>query len=328
MKILRAILLLFVFGLAPNSLLAQEEPSSFVDQVQQANAVLDAMSSGAQAPAGEPAAVLPTTVFKLHFVRPQIVADKVRELMGAASGGVIVNEQSGELEISAPAEILEKIKILITGLDKAREISLDVKVVQVDLNEEHLPGINWSAIVSDYQSFTANEDRQKYSAGSVSSEDLPVLLEALETVGETKVYPVRTTNVKGAQDIDLRLKAFDRDVSVSMTTADPAKLNSMEKQDRYTARLLLSPMASGDDSVDLRLVSSDGTSVTLTIKNDAVAVIGGIFTQTKSESTKKFPFLGDVPLLGIVFRDQSKVVQRLENIMIVTPRVTTPAAQP
>ncbi len=53
-------------------------------------------------------------------------------------------------------------------------------------------------------------------------------------------------------------------------------------------------------------------------------MIGGIFTQTKSVSTKKFPFLGDIPLFGTVFRDQSKVVHRLENILILTPRVSTP----
>lgn len=315
MKIIKTILFIALLLSVPLSGQAQEE-----------NAVNEVVSP--QNPVTEPTPALATEVFKLQFVRPQIVADKVRDLMGAASGGVIVNDQTGELEVSAPAETLAKIKKLITDLDKARQISLDVKVVQVDLNEEHLPGINWSAIVSDFKSFAANEDHQKYSAGTVSNEDLSVLLEALETVGETKIYPVHSTNVAGTQNIDLRLKAFDRDVNVILTAANPDALSSNEQQDRYTARLLLSPMASGDDSVDLKVISSDGTSITLKIKNDAVAVIGGIFTQTKSESTKKFPFLGDVPLLGIVFRDQSKVVQRLENIMIVTPRVTTPSAKP
>jgi type IV pilus assembly protein PilQ len=312
MKTLHLIILLGFACFSAELVQAQEEPALPTAQLQ-----------------AEAAPVLVTNVFKFNFVRPQIVADKVREMMGAAPGGVIVNDQSGEVEISAVAEMMEKIKPLVANLDKAREINLDVKVVQVDLDEEHLLGINWSAIVSDYKSFMSNEDNRKYSLGTVSSEDLSVLLEALETVGETKIYPLNSTKILSSQDVDVRLKAFDRDVKLKMTPMmTGAVISSDEQQDRYTARLLLSPTASGDDSIDLRVISPDGTVLTLNIKNDTVAVIGGIFTQTKSESTKKFPFLGDVPLLGIVFRDQSKVVQRLENILILTPRVTTPAVRP
>jgi len=319
MKTLNIILLLGWLLFSPGLVLAQEEMTLPAPTTEES-------SVSVQPPTVAPA--LETNVFKLHFMPLQIVADKVRELMGAAPGGVIVNQQAAELEVSAPAPLMEKIKSLIANLDKPREIGIDVKVVQVNLNEEQLPGINWSAIVSDYKSFVSNEDNRKYSLGTVSNEDIPVLLEALETVGETKVYPTRSTNISSSQDVDLRLKAFEREVSINMTPMASGAVLSSEQQDRYTARLVLSPTASGDDTVDLRIISSDGSAVTLNIKNDAVALIGGIFTQTKSESTKKFPFLGDVPLLGIVFRDQSKAVQRLENILIVTPRVTTPPGRP
>lgn len=317
MKNVTLIVLLTFVLLSPGLVQAQEEVAPLETAVPIAE-------PAPQAVLIEPPIDLETGVFKLHAVRPQVVADKVRDLMGSTAGGVIVNESAKEVEVSAPAETMSKIRTLIANLDKTREIGVDVKVVQVDLDEEHLPGINWSAIVSDYKSFVAHEENRKYSLGTVSNEDLPVLLEALETVGETKIYPINSANVVSSQDIDLRLKAFEREVSVKMTPASSQTDVAGEQQDRYTARLLLNPTASGDDTVDLRIVSPDGTAITLNIKNDAVAVIGGIFTQTKSESTKKFPFLGDVPVLGIVFRDQSKVVQRLENILIVTPRVTTP----
>ncbi len=273
-----------------------------------------------------PPVSLESTIFHLQYGRPQSIADQVREIMGSAPGVVIVNEQARQLEVSAPPELLEKIKALILNLDQQRDIAVDVRVVQVDLNDEHPLGINWSAIVSDYKSFSANEDKRKLSVGTVSTEDLAVLLEALETVGETTQFPLKTVKFSNGQDTDLRLKAFDRDVAVTMTPLAPAPSHDIEQQDRYTVRLVLSPVASGEDTVDFHILTNEGGGILVHIKNNAVAVIGGIFTQAKSESTKKFPFLGDLPLFGVVFRDQSRVVHRLENIIILTPHMSAPSA--
>lgn len=268
---------------------------------------------------------LETEIFQLKFVQPQLVAENIREVMGSTPGGVVVIEQSRQIEVSCPSQMLEKIKTLIVNLDQEYSVALDVKIVQVDLNEEHATGINWSAIVSDYQSFSASEDKRKFSAGTVSKDDMDVLLEALETVGDTKVFPMNTVTIYNGQDADLRLKAFDRNVSVTMVPVS-AIADISEKQDRYTARLLVSSTVSRDNRVNFHIASSDGTSVNVQLKNEGVAVVGGIFTQTKSESTTKFPFLGDLPVFGIVFRDQSKVVHRLENIIFMTPRIITPAS--
>ncbi len=269
---------------------------------------------------------LETVTFGIQHVPLQSIADQVRKLMGSAHGEVIVNEQSRQLEVSAPTEMLVKIKSLISTLDKEREIVIDVKLVQIDLNEEHLPGINWPAIFSDYKSFTVSEDKRQFSVGTVSNEDLTVLLEALDTVGETKIFPLKVVKISSGADADLRLKAFDRNIAVTMESVTVGSVDVSPKQDRYTARLMISFVVNVDNTVDFRIPSTDGTVIDVHVKSDAVAVIGGIFTQSKSESTKKFPFLGDLPLVGAVFRDQSKVVHRLENIIFLTPRVNTPSA--
>ncbi len=143
-----------------------------------------------------------TTIFQITHVPLQIAAQELREFMGSSQGQVIVNEESRQLEVSASPGMLLKIKDLISDLDKERDIVVDVKVLQIDLNEEHLPGINWSAIVSDYKSFTVRDDKRAFSVGTVSREDLVVLLEALSTVGETKIFPVKTVKINSGSDAD------------------------------------------------------------------------------------------------------------------------------
>lgn len=267
------------------------------------------------------APALETAVFKIRHVPLQVVAGEVRKLMGSSQGGVIVNEESRQLEVSALAQALVEIRALIEKLDQERDIPVDIKIVQVDLNEEHFPGINWSAIVADYRSFTGSEDDRKFSAGTVSRDDLAVLLEALGTVGETSILPVKTVNIKNGQDMDLRLKAFDESVSVTLEPLIGLNAESGLAQDRYSARFVLNLVAGVDNAFELHVLSSDGKMTDVRIKQDGVFVVGGIFTQTKSQSTRKFPFLGDLPLVGTVFRDQSKVVRRLENVIFLVPRL-------
>ncbi len=266
---------------------------------------------------------LETQLFKLKYLSPQDIVDAVRDAMGAASGGVMVHQQTSELEITATSEMLEKIKALIAALDHQRNITLEVKAIQVDLNDEHRSGINWAAIVSDYKDFIASDDNRKFSAGTVAQSDFEVLLEALQTVGETKNYPASTMTMANGQESDVRIKAFGKGMAVTMIPVSSPDANPKEHQDRYSARLILSPSASSEDSVDIRIASANGKSTVVHVKKDSLVVVGGIFTRTKLESTKKFPFLGDLPLVGGVFRDQSKQEHLLEDILFLIPHVTT-----
>lgn len=56
-------------------------------------------------------------------------------------------------------------------------------------------------------------------------------------------------------------------------------------------------------------------------ENGGTVVIGGIFTQTIKDTTTKVPFLGDLPVLGYLFKQTSKVDQKRELLIFITPRV-------
>jgi type IV pilus assembly protein PilQ len=57
------------------------------------------------------------------------------------------------------------------------------------------------------------------------------------------------------------------------------------------------------------------------VENGGTVVIGGIYTQTESNDTDKVPFLGDVPVLGYLFRSNAKVRNRTELLVFLTPRI-------
>jgi type IV pilus assembly protein PilQ len=50
-------------------------------------------------------------------------------------------------------------------------------------------------------------------------------------------------------------------------------------------------------------------------------VIGGIYTQNERTDINKVPLLGDIPVLGNLFKSTNKINNRTELLVFLTPRV-------
>jgi hypothetical protein len=57
------------------------------------------------------------------------------------------------------------------------------------------------------------------------------------------------------------------------------------------------------------------------VRNGNTVVLGGLIREENVVNRAQTPFLGDVPLLGAAFRNQSDTVKRTETIFLVTPTI-------
>jgi len=57
------------------------------------------------------------------------------------------------------------------------------------------------------------------------------------------------------------------------------------------------------------------------VENGGTVVIGGIYTQTLQTTITKVPFFGDIPLLGYLFRNDSRSDAKTELLVFITPRI-------
>ncbi len=55
------------------------------------------------------------------------------------------------------------------------------------------------------------------------------------------------------------------------------------------------------------------------VENGGTVVLGGIFQITDTDTTTKVPFLGDVPVLGYLFRNTAKSTNKSELLIFITP---------
>ena len=62
---------------------------------------------------------------------------------------------------------------------------------------------------------------------------------------------------------------------------------------------------------------------TVTVKDGETVVIGGLIEENSERRDMKIPLLGDIPLIGGLFRSESEVRRRTELLIVLTPRVVS-----
>ena len=69
-------------------------------------------------------------------------------------------------------------------------------------------------------------------------------------------------------------------------------------------------------------------STSIQIYNNATVVMGGMITEKRTDANDKIPFLGDVPLVGRLFRSKYDSSEKRNLLIFVTARLVDPAGRP
>jgi type IV pilus assembly protein PilQ len=108
-------------------------------------------------------------------------------------------------------------------------------------------------------------------------------------------------------DIDLELEvtprvAFDGSVNMEISVKRNA-IGSVKNQ-------------LGDPSIDDREALTE-----VLVKNGETSVIGGIIEETTNKNTQKVPFLGDLPVIGYLFKGTTITKSKNELLIFITPQI-------
>lgn len=68
-------------------------------------------------------------------------------------------------------------------------------------------------------------------------------------------------------------------------------------------------------------IDTKHVKTTALVENGGTVVLGGLFQQNENNVTDKIPLLGDIPFLGNLFKNTSKVLTRTELLIFITPRI-------
>jgi type IV pilus assembly protein PilQ len=220
-------------------------------------------------------------------------------------------------------------------------------ILSVKLNDQNKMGVNWE--------FLRNKANIRLLAGNPAASlagisggdgalkvgfldgNLGSLVEALETVGETTVIASPRLMVLNKQRAEIQIG--EQLGYVNTTVTENASTQSVSFLEVGTL-LRLRPFIATDGLIRLEVhpeLSTGAVTVQsgLTLPNKSVTqvttnvmcrdgntvVLGGLLREDLKNDTKQLPFLGNVPVLGALFRNRTETVDRSEVIALITPRI-------
>ncbi len=168
------------------------------------------------------------------------------------------------------------------------------------------------------------------------------LLHALQTNGDVNV--LSTPNIMAMDNQKAQIMVgenvpFITGQTQNATTGSTAVFNTINRED-VGIKLDLTPQISSDDSVRLEVkqeisdviattttnaagptTSKRSASTTVVVKDRQTVVIGGLIQDNVTTSTSKVPFLGDIPILGWLFKSRQTSVNKTNLMIFITPYI-------
>jgi len=85
------------------------------------------------------------------------------------------------------------------------------------------------------------------------------------------------------------------------------------------------PFNLGGTEVSTPVISTRDTGTTVHVHSGQVFAVGGLRSRESIETISKVPFLGDIPLLGWLFKSRSSRQRNTEILFFITPRIRIPS---
>ncbi len=272
-------------------------------------------------------------------------------------GAVAVDDRTNMLVIKDTQQSIDNIKRMLTLLDiPIKQVVIEARMVTIDDGFEEAFGVRWGYNNStqggtNEVSIGGNLDGgynvnlpSAESAGTVALQIarlgggrvLDLELSALERENKAEIVAsprVTTSNQKpalieqgtevayvasvddgGVPSVEFKKMVLSLKVTPQITPDNRVVLDLVVTQD--TPNTELSSVAGGEIAVNTQTITTQ-----VLVNDSETLVLGGIFQQNISRSVTKVPLLGDIPVVGRLFKSTSDENTKRELIIFVTPRI-------
>ncbi|MFU2487108.1 type IV pilus secretin PilQ [Thauera sp. WH-1] len=139
-------------------------------------------------------------------------------------------------------------------------------------------------------------------------------VEALIKQGTQIPIPIPSTVAGGEPTVEYKDAVLSLQVTPSITPDGKIQLSVLVNKDRpdFTNVVL------GRPSIDTKSVQTE-----VTVDNGGTLVIGGVYEEQELSGEDRVPVLGELPVLGALFRTRSTIAEKKELLVFITPRLVS-----
>jgi len=287
-------------------------------------------------------ASLSTRVIKLNYLNAREVKNAMAKVTSPRGTVEAETGTNSVIVAEVPARIDRIVQMIIDMDQKLRQVEIVAKMVDVDHKYTRELGVSWSALNLQSGAFAGDiVSGQRVLApfstvrvGTVQSwGDVTAIVDALEK--DNKANIVSNPKITTADNKEASILVGKE---IPLIVSDEAG-NPITELKKIGVILRVTPHVNSDGTITMDLhpelsdLASEATvqggviinlqeaDTRVVVKDGETAVIGGLISDVESLSRNGVPILKDMPLLGPLFRYESKAVQKRELLIFVTPKI-------
>ena len=272
-------------------------------------------------------------------------------------GSAIVDERTNTIILTDIADKITEFKRLLTRIDiPVKQVLIEARIVKAESDFRKELGASWGLAGSDNVDFSAISDSSQTLSGilatdlgvsdpraafalSYLSDNLLIDLElsALEAggfgeiVSQPKVltadkkkasiksgveipYQAVTNNADSANSVvetQFKEAVLQLEVTPQITPDNRVIMDILVKQDSVGSFTV-----NGEPAINVTEISTQAL-----VGNGQTLVLGGIFQSEELTGEGKVPVLGDLPLVGSLFKKQMRSKDKREILIFITPKI-------
>lgn len=271
-------------------------------------------------------------------------------------GSFTLNRMTGTLVVEDRPDRIKLVESFLTNIKREidKQVLIEARIVEINLASSYQYGINWDAVLSgvlDGNMRVVQNLATSSFAGSiaVTRKDFNFLLNFLSTYGTLNVLSnprIMVTNNQMAVITSGNIVPFwDKQINVvgGTLTTPPNTATIYQRRNILSGILLgVSPHIEDDGwiivnivpvSTDIQgvrqqrengqvvaeapIISVKEAGTTVRVKDGDTIIIGGLIDKVDKVEEQKVPLLGDIPILGSLFKQKNVSKQNRELIILM-----------
>ena len=309
---------------------------------------------------GPPPAETVTEIIKCDYVSVVDLGDIIKENL-TKDGSFTVDQRSNSVIVNDTPSNVARLNKILSELDwPRRQVLIEVKIVEINVTAASELGISWDWTGKAGESSPVGAATLKGSfsrvteglldlsigkyASNVGVRDLTSVITALEKqdwadlLASPKIFTLdgKPATIKITEHIAMARKVTYRGVAAGAETVEepiygdvgviltvtPHVLN-----EKFTILDVEATVSSARKSTYFPEVAVDTqertTETSVMVEDGQTIVIGGLFRKDKKKTITKVPLLGNIPILGHLFRKTTTDMIKTEITVFLTPHIIT-----
>lgn len=264
---------------------------------------------------------------------------------------IVPDVENNSLLISTTADEYQKITRILAQLDVLpTQVLIEAVIAEVTLNDQLKFGVRWAIEngglnigLSDLATGLASQAFPGFSF-SFASSNIQATINTLASITDVKVVSAPTlmalNNQKAVLQVGDQVPIVTQQSAGTITPNAPV-INSVELKDtgiiltvlprvNAAGRVLLnidqevsSVVRTTSSGIDSPTIQQRKISTRVMVNDGESIALGGLIQERNSLTRKQIPIIGDIPLIGNLFKDKEDNIRKTELIIFIRPRVIT-----